>query len=435
MNPRLIFVLVLIFGICLSNSEEASRSIPELTLLHSKYEAAVESQVQKTMKPLENLFKNYEARIEILIDNFQKLGNLEGVVAARNAIELEPKTSNINTKFEDISKLQKIFISEKKKIIDLDNKAQDVLLKKYLTALDALKKKITQEGRIDDAVYLDKFIKEINNSNSVSEPSEVVVNPDQPSSPTSDFEFEKVGNGVVLKKYWGKSENVVVPSEYEEKKITVIGIKAFDHKKMESIKLPDSVVEIQESAFSGCYLRRIQLPKSLKIIGQNAFHWNDFGNIKLPTGLQKIDDRAFNYCRMLSSIEIPTTVTELGQLAFLGCESLEKVTLSEAIDIIKIGTFQNTKIKNIVLPEKVEIIERGAFSRCENLESVKINGVKRIEDEAFTTSGDFKLIFNTPPPKFLGKNVFRGSSPIIERPFGLSGWGDEWAGFKVNVIR
>ena len=54
---------------------------------------------------------------------------------------------------------------------------------------------------------------------------------------------------------------------------------------------------------------------------------------------------------------------------------------------------------------------------------------------AFADMGKFELIFNCPPPKSFGKNLFRASIPIIQRPFGLSGWDDEWAGFKVNVMR
>ena len=101
-------MLLLIFGICSSNSEETTGNIPELESLDSKYKAAVKSQTQKAITPLKKLFGSYEKRMEILMKNFQKLGNLEKTVAAKKAIEFEPQTSNINTKFEDISKLQKI---------------------------------------------------------------------------------------------------------------------------------------------------------------------------------------------------------------------------------------------------------------------------------------------------------------------------------------
>ena len=134
-------MLFIIFGICSSKSEETTGNIPELESLDSKYKAAVKAQTQKAITPLKKLFGSYEKRMEILMKNFQKIGDLEKTLAARSAIESEPKTSNINAKFEDISKLQKIYISEKNKIIDLNKKADGVLLKKYLTALDALKKK------------------------------------------------------------------------------------------------------------------------------------------------------------------------------------------------------------------------------------------------------------------------------------------------------
>ena len=431
-------MLFIIFGICSSNSEETSGNIPELESLDSKYKAAVKAQTQKTIKPLEKLFDSYEKRMEILMKNFQKLGNLEGVVAARNAIELEPKTSNINTKFDDISKLQKIYISEKKKITDLDKKANEELLEKYLTALDALRKKITQEGRIDDAVFIDKFINEINNSKDFSELNDVVA-PDQPSNPISDFEFEEVGKEVILKKYWGKNQtSVVVPKEFEGKKVTTIGYGAFVRNSViTSVVLPDSISSIMGSAFSECVsLVKINLPESLKIIGQSAFQrCKNLKEVELPNGLLNIGNQAFYVCENLLSINIPNSVTEIGEDAFTLCSLSEGVTLPENLKIIQRSTFGSTKIKNIVLPKNVEVIEFRAFRGSKNLESVTINGVQRIEDEAFKDSGDFKLIFNCPPPKFSGKNVFRGSYPLIQRPFGVSSWGDEWAGFKVNVIR
>ena len=260
-------MLLFIFGICSSKSEETTGNIPELQSLDSKYKAAVKAQTQKTIKPLEKLFDSYIARMEILMKNFQKLGNLEKVIAAKNAIEKEPNASNINAKFEDISKLQKIYISEKKKIIDLDKKANDVLLEKYLTALDALKKKITQEGRIDDAVYIDKFIAEINNSNSISE-SDVVS--EKSYTPVSDFTFKLKGEDLTLTEYIAKNQSViVVPPIYKENKIKIIGARSFFSSKIKSITLPDSIVNIEGDAFSKCYfLERIILPQSLKQIGE-----------------------------------------------------------------------------------------------------------------------------------------------------------------------
>ena len=428
--------MLFIFGICFSNSEEASRSIPELETLDSKYKAAVKAQTQKTIKPLEKLFDSYKTRMEILMKNFQKSGNLEKTVAARNAIESEPKTSNINAKFEDISKLQKIYISEKKKIIDLNKKADGVLLKKYLTALDALKKKITQEGRIDDAVYIDKFITEINNSNSISE-SDVVS--EKSYTPVSEFIFDTTDEGLILKQYIGKNQSVVVvPPTYKEKKIKIIGRNSFKwNKEMKSITLPDSIVKIDHEAFSGCTsLERVILSKSLKEIESQGFSGcQKLRIIKFPLGLKKIGDDAFNFCLSLMSVQIPNTVTDLGKKVFYDCHSLEKVTLSEGIETINNSTFSLSGIKSIVLNENIKSIQEGAFKDCKSLESVTINGVKTIEDLSFVNCGDFKLIFNCPPPKLLGENIFSGSFPIIERPFGVSGWGDEWAGFKVNVIR
>ena len=41
--------------------------------------------------------------------------------------------------------------------------------------------------------------------------------------------------------------------------------------KLESVKIPNSVTKIGDSAFSGCKLKSIKLPKNLKSIGFGAF--------------------------------------------------------------------------------------------------------------------------------------------------------------------
>lgn len=117
----------------------------------------------------------------------------------------------------------------------------------------------------------------------------------------SDFVIE---NGVLIE-YNGPGGAVVVPDG-----VTAIGSAAFWHNpnvdEITSITLPDSVVELYNSAFGYCTgMKNIRLSKNLKKIG----HW------------------AFLHCSSLTNLTIPESVTHIAEGAFEGCVNLELLTL------------------------------------------------------------------------------------------------------------
>ena len=74
---------------------------------------------------------------------------------------------------------------------------------------------------------------------------------DYPESPVSDFEFEEDYDGnVSVRRYNGSDEIVVVPSSYEGKPVTSTSPLSFANDCVaKAVKLPDSMVEIQEDSF------------------------------------------------------------------------------------------------------------------------------------------------------------------------------------------
>ncbi len=80
---------------------------------------------------------------------------------------------------------------------------------------------------------------------------------------------------------------------------------------------------------------------------------------------RKINGYTFCYCTSLKKIEIPDSVTEIGEGAFEGCESLDEVKLPSKIEKISGNTFQNcTSLNKIELPETVKEIGYSAFRGC-----------------------------------------------------------------------
>ena len=130
--------------------------------------------------------------------------------------------------------------------------------------------------------------------------------------------------------------------------------------------------------------------------------------------VSKIGDRVFcNYKYVLTSVQIPDTVTEIGSNAFYNCTSLKSVTIqdnkpscvkkigrqafmfcSELTDIpildsvTEIGSesfHQCEKLDTVTIPEGVTSVADGMFSYCYNLHTVTLpDSVTAIEERAFT---------------------------------------------------
>lgn len=90
----------------------------------------------------------------------------------------------------------------------------------------------------------------------------------------------------------------------------------------------------------------------------------------------KIANNAFENCEF-TSVEIPETVTEIGNSAFYGCRALESVEISDSVISIGSRAFSMCdSLTSIVIGEKVETIGDAVFDGANALSSVSFNGTK-----------------------------------------------------------
>ena len=81
---------------------------------------------------------------------------------------------------------------------------------------------------------------------------------------------------------------------------------------------------------------------------------------------------------------IPDCVTNIDNVAFWDCTSLESITISNGITHIGNCTFWDcTSLKSITIPNSIAYIGNWAFWRCDNLKSISISRKTNVSKYTF----------------------------------------------------
>ena len=157
--------------------------------------------------------------------------------------------------------------------------------------------------------------------------------------------------------------------------VITIGESAFSGcEKLSEVIIPEGVTEIGERAFISCSgITSILIPSSVTNMGEYAFYNCD--NIATVTfaensQLTYVAQRAFMWCENLTSITIPSSVTSIGNYAFSNCRNLANIYFEEDSHLSYIGSnsFYNcNNITSIVIPTSVTSIGSSAFGGCYRL--------------------------------------------------------------------
>ena len=163
----------------------------------------------------------------------------------------------------------------------------------------------------------------------------------------------------------------------------------------EVFRIPDSVVSIGNSAFlERVSLQTIHIPASVNHIADGAFaHCNSLQSIRIPDGVTSIGDGTFGMCYSLKFIHIPNSVTSIGKMAFLQCVSLQTIHIPASMTSIGNGAFYEChSLQSIHIPDGVSDIGDGAFFGCSSLQFIFIPQGTRDKFEKLLPENKDKLI-------------------------------------------
>ncbi len=153
--------------------------------------------------------------------------------------------------------------------------------------------------------------------------------------------------------------------------------------------------------------------------------------IDIPDSLTSIGNDAFYECSGLTNTTIPDSVTSIGDKAFYNCSALESVILGDESKLSSVGEYAFygcAALKNITLPNCVENIGGSAFYGCTCLESIAIgDDITCLESSTFYNCSSLANVTFSDNSQLtqIGDSVFNGCSALcaITIPNGVASIG------------
>lgn len=143
-------------------------------------------------------------------------------------------------------------------------------------------------------------------------------------------------------------------------------------------------------------IHQVILPEGLTNIGDYAFHEMRMSAITIPSTVTEIGEQAFMYCKWLESIDLPSSVTTLKRNAFFGCQRLVSVQLPSQLQVVPSCCFAScTSLQTITIPASVNAISSDAFKSCNALSSFVVeagNTVYCSYDDVLYTADSTQIV-------------------------------------------
>ena len=183
------------------------------------------------------------------------------------------------------------------------------------------------------------------------------------------------------------------------------------------VVVPDSVIIISGSVFSGLPIRSVLIPESVTSIGGSAFkNCTSLQKVSLPESVTSISYETFYGCSSLQEVFIPESVTSIEDSAFENCTSLQKVTLSDHLKCLSCSMFYGcSSLTSIVIPDQVKDIRKYAFCGCANLRKIVFpHNLQEIGDGAFCDCHMIEKIELFEGIETIGKDAFKNCSKLSD---------------------
>ncbi|MGN0768130.1 MAG: leucine-rich repeat domain-containing protein [Christensenellales bacterium] len=216
--------------------------------------------------------------------------------------------------------------------------------------------------------------------------------------PVNFLSVRITGGEIGEKQYYGITS---VQTVAISKGVTAIGASAFEGcSGIRSITIPSSVGEIGARAFADCVsLASCQIDavaSELVFVDKEVFAGDvSLGYAVFPSGTASGDwTGMFDGCVSLTTTNLPSAITEIGDYAYRNCASLVALGMHDGVTSIGAYAFENCDVIDFddVRFDELLSIGKGAFAGCDALHGIKAENATSIGQGAYEGSGALEEI-------------------------------------------
>ena len=172
---------------------------------------------------------------------------------------------------------------------------------------------------------------------------------------------------------WDKTK---VKAVVIEEGITEIGSRAFaSYPALKKVTVPGTVKIIYDYAFYNCTrLAEATLAPGLEVLGDSAFEGTSLTEIIIPdTITDNIYPRTFAYCRELKKVTLPAELKKINAEAFYGCRNLTDIEIPKTVTSVGNSAFRYSGITKVTLGPDLNFLGSHVFGCCPNIEAFEVD--------------------------------------------------------------
>ena len=110
---------------------------------------------------------------------------------------------------------------------------------------------------------------------------------------------------------------------------------------------------------------------------------SQINRVVIESGVTTVGSNAFNGCSNLTAVELPDTLTAIGDYAF-AWSNVAEITIPDGVVTIGAGAFWGTALVDVVIPDSVTTIGDSAFRYCWEMKTLHLgSGLTTVEGYAF----------------------------------------------------
>lgn len=135
------------------------------------------------------------------------------------------------------------------------------------------------------------------------------------------------------------------------------------------------VIMVEDDAFKGCSrITHVNIPSSITAIGNGAFEsCTSLTDVVFSGANCNIGEKAFKYCSSLANVTLPSNLKEISNETFCGCTGLVSLDIPETVEVIGQEAFRIcTSMAQVNIPASVNVIGKNAFIGCTSVTAYNV---------------------------------------------------------------